>query len=273
MESEKSYFQAEQKEQPRNFEDLEIVTTTFYKEDPTSRLRSQLAIDMLEATNRLGINVVVVDGGSNEEFLRKVQNLENVTLRIEPKSSMGESRRQAIETAVNLSVERGIDSNYLWMEPEKVGLVTEDNLRNMIDVLRQNRADIIVPCRRSKETMPRMQRWIENRANKRVKDKIADITNEELDLWFGPKMFNRAGAEYFLNYKGKLDKWDSIIKPVVDAHQGGKIIASVPVDFEYTVKERENEEVDRELKKKRITQYSQILAEMGDKFWQEKIKK
>lgn len=159
------------------------------------------------------------------------------------------------------------------MEPEKVGLVTEDNLLNMIDVLRKNQADIVVPRRRSKDTMPRLQRWIESRANKRVKDKIADITDEELDLWFGPKMFNRAGAEYFLNYRGRLDKWDSVIKPVIEAHQGGKVVVSVPVDFEYTTEEREHEEADRELKKKRIIQYSQILAEMGDKFWQEKLKK
>lgn len=273
MESEKSYFEAEQKEQLRRFEDLAIITTTLYKEDPTSRLRSQLAINMLKAANRLGINVVVVDGGSNEEFLREVQGLENVTLRIEPKSGMGESRRQAIETAINLFTERRTDTNYLWMEPEKVGLVTEDNLQNMIDVLRKNQADIVVPCRRSKDTMPRLQRWIESRANKRVKDKIADITDEELDLWFGPKMFNRAGAEYFLNYRSKLDKWDSIIKPVIEAHRGGKVIASVPVDFEYTTEERKNEEADKELKKKRLAQYSQTLAEMGDKFWQEKLKK
>lgn len=107
MESEKSCFKAEQKEQPRKFEDLAIITTTFYKEDPTSRLRSQLAIDMLETANRLGIKVVVVDGGSNEEFLRKVRVLENVTLCIQPKcSGMGESRRQALETAINLFAER-----------------------------------------------------------------------------------------------------------------------------------------------------------------------
>ena len=124
------------------------------------------------------------------------------------------------------------------------------------------------------ESYPKFQEWMEKRANKRAGKLMASEkeAEDEMDLWFGPKMFNREGAQYFLNYKGKLDKWDSIIKPVLEAHKDGKRIISVPVDFKYPETQKTQEENSRALKEKRFEQYRKILAELGDEFWIEKEK-
>ncbi|MCK4554135.1 hypothetical protein KAU19_04180, partial [Candidatus Parcubacteria bacterium] len=259
------------------FKDLVIFTTTFYKEDRTSEVRSALAEELFKNARKLGIKCAVIDGGSNIQFIKKAEQFENVKFIIEPHLGMGEGRRRALTEAINMASTNIKESNFLWVEPEKCGLITEANLTAMINHLRKGEADIVVPARKSKDTLPKFQAWIETRANKRAGKTLLlaedekDIREEEIDLWFGPKMFNLAGAQYFLDYKGKLDKWDAIIKPVIDAHQDGKKITSVPVDFKYEESQKKYEEASREFKKKRLEQYATIFAELGDDFWKDKL--
>ena len=259
----------EQKEKLK-FQDLAIYTTTFYGKDPVSKVREKLAIQLLENAQKLGIHCVVVDGGSNEDFLGTVKKMSNVELHIDSSLGMGDSRRQALSKAMEISAA----TFFLWVEPEKDNLINEEDLEAMISGLRDDSADVVVPKRRSKETMPKFQAWIEDRANQRAM-KTAGINQEEArgvwDLWFGPKMFNRDGAKYFLEYKGKLDKWDAIIKPVINAFKDGKRISDVPVGYKYDLSQKESEENDYEMKKKRLIQYIKILAELGDDYWKDKI--
>jgi hypothetical protein len=126
-------------------------------------------------------------------------------------------------------------------------------------------------------SMPKLQAWIEKRANERAshimeesQENLDKLSSEAFDLWFGPKIFNLEGAKFFAEYKGKLDKWDSIIKPVVLAAQAGKKISSVEVDYTYDPSQSESEKDDRNMKEKRLIQYRQILKELGDKFWEKK---
>lgn len=192
-----------------------------------------------------------------------------MVLIVDEKLRMGESRRAALNNAM----EKFQDAQYfLWVEPEKDGLITADSLNVMLAGLRENQTDIVVPRRKSKESMPKLQAWMESRANKRASSLQGSELEETMDLWFGPKMFNRKGAAYFANYRGSLDKWDAVIKPVIKAHGQGARISSAEVDYSYDPSQSESERDDRQMKQKRLVQYSQILAELGDEFWKNKIK-
>lgn len=261
----------EVKEKEPGFKDLVLFTTTMYGEDAVSKVREVLAEDLLRNAERLGVRCVVVDGGSNAEFLKKLSGFKNVTSEVDSKLGMGESRREALKKALEMA---GPQDNFLWVEPEKADLITEESLHAMIEGLRAGKTDIVVPRRKSMESMPKFQAWIEARANKRageiMKEGEDEPSEEVLDLWFGPKMFNRDGAAFFADYKGKLDKWDSIIKPVIEAAHAGKKISSVEVDYSYDPSQSESEKNDDVMKRKRIIQYTKILGELGDKFWEEK---
>jgi bacterioferritin (cytochrome b1) len=260
-------------EKEPGFKDLVLFTTTMYGEDAVSRVREVLAEDLLKNAEKLGVRCVVVDGGSNAEFLKKLSEFKNVTSEIDPKLGMGESRREALKKALEMA---GPQDNFLWVEPEKADLITEESLNAMIEGLRAGKTDIVVPRRKSMESMPKFQAWIERRANQRAGELMkenedeAEPTDEALDLWFGPKMFNRGGAAFFADYKGKLDKWDSIIKPVIEAAEAGKKISSVDVDYSYDPSQSGSEENDRVMKEKRVIQYKKILGELGDSFWEKK---
>lgn len=258
----------EQKEKEPGFDDLALFTATFYGEDETSRTREILAEQLLENAAELGIRCVVMDGGSNSAFLEKIGKMDNVKLAVDPSLKMGESRRAALKTALMHPETK----HFPWTEPEKDALITKESLSAMIEGLRNGSTDIVVPKRASKESMTEFQAWIETRANKRADELIPRTKegNEDLDLWFGPKMFNREGARFFENYKGDLDRWDAIIKPVIEAAQAGKRVSSVDVDYKYDPSQTEHEKGNKQMMKKRVEQYKTILKELGDKFWKNK---
>lgn len=253
----------------QKLESLIIITSTLYKKDEVSEVRSLIALETLRRINDLGVRCVVVDGGSDTHFLENAGSLPNITVVVEPRLGMGESRRKALDIAVTQFPDSKF---YLWMEPEKDDLVREDSLEAMLGPLEREESDIVVPKRKSLAGYPKFQKWIEQRANKRVANQlnIYDDEGQQLDLWFGPKMFNRCGAEYFLNYQSSLDKWDSIIAPVVEGHRKGARIKSVVIDYRYDTIQELHEEEDSEMNRKRIEQYTTILPELGDKYWQQK---
>jgi hypothetical protein len=247
----------------KKFSDLTVFTSTFYGQDQTSKVRQKLAEKLLKNCHDLNIYCVVVDGGSNQEFLDKVKSLKNVTLLIEPSLNMGDSRKEALR----LAMEKYNTPYFFWIEPEKDDLIKEESLLSIIKELREEKADMVVPKRIENNTRPELQTWIENRANKKATDIMDSSLEESFDLWFGPKMFNQAGAKYFIDYKSNLNKWDTIIGPVIDAYKGGLKIASVPVDYKYDISQKENEESNRIMKHKRIEQYATILKELGDPYF------
>ncbi|TSD02436.1 MAG: hypothetical protein Athens071424_82 [Parcubacteria group bacterium Athens0714_24] len=266
--TEKILNQAEKREENEHFSDLVIFTTTLYGEDKTSLVRLELAKKLFANAEKLGIKCVVLDNGSSKNFLQEVAKYKNVKLIIQPAFGMGEGRRRSLQEAMQMVSPEIKNPNFLWTEPEKDGLITKENLNAMINGLRNGSVDIVVPQRKNKDSYPKFQARIETRANKRAKElggMSQDFPNEEIDLWFGPKMFNLTGAQYFLDYKGKLDKWDAIIKPVINAYKDGKTIGVTPVDFTYDQSQRKDEEGNKEFKKKRFEQYVKILEELDDK--------
>ena len=143
----------------------------------------------------------------------------------------------------------------------------------MISGIREG-ANIVIPERGEKAwgQLPKLQHWLEQRAKKRAKN-IVEF-DDKLDLWFGPEVLDKIGAGYFLDYnagKNRVDLWDALIVPVFDAMRDGIKVTSVPVDFLYNQSQIDNEsdESNREIKIKRIEQYTQILKELGDPKWQD----
>ena len=65
-------------------------------------------------------------------------------------------------------------SYFLWLEPEKAELIKEKSIDAILSPLRDGTADIVVPSRISKETLPAQQRAVENRANKRAVGIVRD---------------------------------------------------------------------------------------------------
>lgn len=247
-----------------DFNDLVVFTTTLYGTDRQSEVRQKLAQRLFENCEQLGMACVVVDGGSNQRFIEKASSLKHLKFAVNPQLGMGQSRREALRIAMENFPRADF---FLWLEPEKDSLVSQESLNAMLADLRTGQADIVVPKRKSKATLPALQSWIETRANRRAGNLFDPKLEEELDLWFGPKVFNRKGAEYFIKYQSSLDKWDSIIKPVIQAYQDGAIIKSVEVDYNYHPRQSQMEEDDRMIKMKRLMQYRQILSEIGDPFW------
>lgn len=251
---------------------LDIYTTTFYGEDATSKVREVLALKLFENAEKLGIRCTVVDGGSNADFLEKAGKFRNVKIFPQTAKGMGGGRREALRLAAEEFSDPAVDHCFFWVEPEKDGLITAENLEKMTEPLRGDEIGIVVPARKEEgiDTLPDFQARIEQRANREAarsagryisKEDIKDVW----DLWFGPKMFNRKGLQYFLEYKGELDKWDSIIKPVINAYKAGIGIASVPVDYEYDESQRADEDGNRVMQEKRVFQYHKILGEIRKK--------
>ena len=102
----------EKQEKKEKFKDLVIFTTTFYKEDETSGVRSALAEELFKSARKLGVKCFVIDGGSNIQFIKKAGQFENVKFMVEPNLGMGESRRRALEEAINMVPANIEESNF-----------------------------------------------------------------------------------------------------------------------------------------------------------------
>ena len=257
---------------------LIVYTGVFYQDNETYRTRSKIWFKTFDNAAKLGIKVVVRnDGGLPAEMLQRIKAYSNITIvEKDPskKNTLGSGRREALQKAKEIADQERIeDPVFLWTEPEKDNLITEKNLLRMISGIREG-ANIVIPERGEKAwgQLPKLQHWLEQRAKKRAKN-IVEF-DDKLDLWFGPEVLDKIGAGYFLDYnagKNRVDLWDALIVPVFDAMRDGIKVTSVPVDFLYNQSQIDNEsdESNREIKIKRIEQYTQILKELGDPKWQD----
>ncbi|MBI2627537.1 hypothetical protein HYW72_01255 [Candidatus Nomurabacteria bacterium] len=259
---------------------LIVYTGVYYQDDATYQARSQVWFETFDNAKKLGIKVVVRnDGGLPEEMLERIKAYDNITIveKTGP-STLGGGRREALQKCLDVAEAENIKNPvFVWIEPEKDNFITEEVLLPLIKEVREG--NNIVVAERTEEAwkqLPPFQRWVEKRANARANQIVKNETgiDSELDFWFAPKAFDKVGAQEFLAYnpnKDRLDLWDSIMVPIVEAIKKGKKVRSLPVDFLYNKKqiEVESDESNREIKIKRIEQYAQILKELGDKKWKE----
>lgn len=259
---------------------LIVYTGVYYQDDATYRARSKIWFETFDNAQRLGIRVVVRnDGGLPPEMLERIKAYSNITIveKTGP-NTLGGGRREALQKCLEIAKAEGIETPvFLWTEPEKDDLITEKSLLPLIKEVQEGN-NLVVAAREEKAwgQLPPFQRWVEKRANARANQIVQDEIgiNPELDFWFAPKAFDKVGAEEFLAYnpnKDRLDLWDSIMVPVIETIKKGKKVKGLPVDFLYNQIQidAESDETNRDIKIKRIKQYSQILKELGDKKWKE----
>lgn len=276
------------------YHDFVAFTSTFYKDDIEWKVRSEAFFEMIENAQKLWIRVVVGDGWSGPEFIERLQKYPNITYVASGKWSenldltMAWERRFTGKSAMEKYPEA---SYFLWTEPEKAGLMKPESIDAILDSMRSWDADIVVPSRKSKDTLPPQQKSAENRANRRASDIVTESkmtpihifwerytefisepqdihrlprvytdnvdedpqnTNAPYDLWFGPKAFTRKSMEEdFLPYSWA--KWDGIITSVLAGKIRWKNVVDVPIDFAYPPKQTELErDSDQAVKYQRL---------------------
>ncbi|MEK9207541.1 MAG: hypothetical protein AAB922_03605 [Patescibacteria group bacterium] len=262
----------------KELKNIIVYTGVYYQDNALYQARSKIWFQTFDNAKKLGVKVVVRnDGGLPGEMLERIKTYENITI-VEKTglNTLGGGRREALQKCLAIAEAEGIENPvFLWTEPEKDDLITEKNLLPLIKEVHAGN-NIVVAAREEKawEQLPPFQRWAERRANARANQTVEKETgiNPGLDFWFAPKAFDRIGAQEFLAYnsnKDRLDLWDSIMVPIVTALKSGKKVKSLPIDFLYNKIQIDNEsdELNRDIKIKRIEQYAQILKELGDPKW------
>jgi|SRR3989344_3507094 len=235
---------------------ISIATTSLYRSDSESdKVRSEISLETVKTARQYGYEINIVDGGSSREITNTYKRYGANVIKQEGKT-MGGSRRQAISKCIE-----GSKDIIVWMEIEKVGIIKY--LSELAKPIIWREADMVIPKRKSLKSYPKAQQYAEPLGNLLWKT----LTGEELDIWFGPKLFNQEISQYFLNYNGEYgDKWDSTMIPVMNAFYDGKKIINYVINYEHPKKQKKVEEGNLELDLKRIEQLS-TLANPLIKHW------
>lgn len=217
-----------------------IATTTMYK--GLKDHRAQVALRTIQQAVRHEHKIVVVD--NSPPGVKDMLTGAGAFVFQDEGNTMGQGRRQAIRLALKVP---GLDF-VAWIEPEKDTVV--QYLKSM------TRHDITVPRRASLSTYPALQQCAENFGNEAFHIR----TKRALDMWFGPRVFHRSAAKFFLEYDGKYgDKWDSIFIPVVRAIATGVEVGEELVDFTYSAEQLAAETGSFEMVQKRLEQLNNLI--------------
>lgn len=259
-----------------------LATTTFYPSWTTDnnsvntssdQIRGDLAIQMVSKASELGYRVIIVDGGSNQEFTQKVISLGGEVFD-QDKTGMGNSRRQSL----SIAAEQEHCKIICWVEPEKVSLIKD--IHNLIVPIEDGEADIVIPTRTQKSflTYPDYQARHEQRGNKLwnsiLKSRgIIDENQEDFDVWFGPRIFknDKGLLDIFQrNYAFKpmktlddinSDDWaNSIFLPIIEALRQGYKVKGVLTDYEHPAEQTQYENESSFFKRKRLHQLRSIIT-------------
>lgn len=222
-----------------------IATTTLYER--SDEVRFPLALDMFKKARDWGYKVFVVDS-SPDHWVREAFEDFGVIFLPATGSTMGSKVRQSIMAALKK------DRVIVRMEPEKAPLVPL--LGEAISIMNEGKTDLIIPRRNNLDSYPLYQQVCELRGNWQA----GTFTGRpDLDLWFGPRIMNRRGAELFLEYPGDHgDHWDSIFAPIPPAIDRYKV-RSIPVDYQHPPSQTAAETGDEAMNRKRDQQLRELV--------------
>jgi hypothetical protein len=231
-----------------------IAMTTFYRADSESdRIRAKIAKRTIRNATESGYNIVVVDGGSFEEFLRE---LESYGLRITPQKEKGmeASKREVFQAAYD-SGRKVVTAT----EPEKEGYIA--NIPRVVRPILEGKADLVIPDRRPLRNYPALQVEAES---------FGDLcwfrlTGYDLDMWSGLRAFDRYFTRYFSEYRGIYpnERGQTLLYiPVMDLIADGHRVTGVKIDYTHPIEQREFEEGNPEFDKKRIKQLEELVPNL-----------
>jgi hypothetical protein len=190
--------------------------------------------------------LIIID--SSPKFMQdkiiKLINKENILYEyLDQIHGKGGAIRKGIQLALNISSSQDIIG---FQEPEKVNMLLKYN-----DLLKNIPLNsLCIPKRDSKSFMssPKEQYHIE----KFINYFMTQITGFDYDWTFGPILFHKNCAEYFLESNEK--KWDSQIGPVIQISKTNINIIEIKVDFIYSKEQKNNEENNINYIEKRLQQ-------------------
>lgn len=263
---------------------IAIATSTFYPKwypdeikdyDRVDKIRGDLAIRLLDQAKKNEYRMVVVDGGSSQEFIEELKKI-GIAATPELEKGMSPARQQAFKEAGGIEGVRVI----CWTEPEKVSIIQDCLPQGVAPILR-GEADIVIPKRDEAvlKTYPDPRVAFERRGNKVFNDILRKhnllSTEEDLDVFFGPRFF-RNDPEIVNLFLGKYEfekrdlKLDQIVDPklwpnalflpiVAALHQGFRVV-SVNVPYRHPIEQTNVEKDDPKFKRKSDVQFKNIIT-------------
>lgn len=239
-------------------------------QEKIDKIRGDLALQMLSEAQKKGIQIILIDAGSSEAFIKKITRI-GINVIHSKNKALSPSRQYGYKIA---SKTKGVKV-ICWLEPEKVS-IPRDCLSQAVLPLLRDKADIVIPKRSNTAfaTYPSFQAKIEKNANKQwnnilKKHKILSKKAEDLDIWFGPKFFKNDPKlidifQKRYQFKEKIQKMDiwsnSIIFPIITALKKGYRVISVKVDYKHPKIQTAIEDNSTLMMKKRRVQYRSILS-------------
>ncbi|MBM3199818.1 glycosyltransferase [Candidatus Woesearchaeota archaeon] len=248
--------------QSRSLSDkIVIATSTLYNPDLESDiLRSEIAKNTIRQSTSLGYETIIVDCGSHDKLLKEFERY-GAKVSNQKEKGMGNAKRQAIQEALDTKKEI-----ITWTEPEKQSFIKD--VSKTAEPILENRADIVIPKRKSLKSYPVAQQYAEHFGNLFWKT----LTGHDFDMWFGPRTWKRELSDYFLNYKSEYgDKWDIFFLPIIDMMVDKKKLLSVEVNYTHPKKQTRLEEHSLEFCKKRIYQLDNLTKAIED-YWDKRHK-
>jgi len=162
-------------------ENITILTTTFYKEGSfRDTIRKKLAIQMIKNARNMNFEVFVVDGGSEKNFFKTIQNF-GAKIFVQKNTGMGASRREVFE----LAKQNSKNNIFAWLEPEKIDMI--NYLSVCAEPILKKEAEFVIPRRVSMESYPENQVCSEIAGNLFWKN----LTNFDFDMWFGVRIMTK----------------------------------------------------------------------------------
>lgn len=226
----------------------------------TDKIRGDLALESIEYAAKSGYAVVIVDGGSPKTFRKKVKQIEQVVLIVRKSAKRAPARRLAFLRAAKIPGVLVIVNT----EAEKVGFIKE-SIEHVVQPVLDNTADIVIPKRKQKlfqQSYPTYQYASEVEGNALYNAQLhlhglLKPTDEDLDIFFGPKVFRNDRKIISLFLKRFTHGLESIeglhfdpeelsnttLFPIVLALQKKLRVISIEVSFRYPAMQKENEEV------------------------------
>ncbi len=236
---------------------LVIATTTMYSGSSRSdEVRARLAVALVKKAAAFDIPIVVVDAGSQDQYVMEfVKN--GAVVEREKVRGKGPSRRQAIARAHDLS-----DRYVAWVDPEKVDVV--QNLTRLAAAMQDANIPLLLPRRESLESYPNFQQLTEQVGNYYIKE----LTGLDLDLYFGLRIWDKNLTHYFIDYDGMFgDEWESIFIPVLHMLADSVPYLAPALEYFQPVTQTESEQHSMEFHQKRLDQLAKLSSHLTE-FWE-----
>lgn len=228
-----------------------IATTTFASyEKGFEQVRAECALRMVTEAVAAEMEVVVVDGGSPDSYVTRLQQL-GARVVTQESPGMGNARRQALAKALELSDK---SQAIIWTEPEKYPLMPL--LSPAACKISEEHYDLVMLRRLSLESYPPEQAM----AYQLIALAVKYLTGIDSDFGWGPTALSASAVEYYLDYQGDYgDSWDSIHIPKLRIIHDNLPWTIVDVDYSHPP-EQTAAETGMALFSKRIKQIDVLVT-------------